>query len=101
MADAATITVREALDLLDSAFASLAEGVAQRRYAFWLGSGISRERVDDLKGVIARVLSHLQQRIDASNPDCAYRAALTEALELAHLSPVDRRQVELGTQVNN
>jgi hypothetical protein len=47
---ALTITIRQAIDLLDSDFAALADGVAHRRYAFWLGSGISRERVDDLMG---------------------------------------------------
>jgi len=96
MPTAATITVREAIALLDGPFASLAEGVAQRRYAFWLGSGISRERVDDLRGVIARVLTHLRDGIDAANPCCAYRTALTEAIALAHLSPSDRAQVDFA-----
>src|SRR5580700_3727159 len=95
MPTAATITVRETLDLLDGPFAGLAEGVAQGQYAFWLGSGISRDRVDDLKGVIARVLTHLRDRIDAGNANCAYRTALQEALDLAHLSPADRAQVDL------
>jgi hypothetical protein len=101
MPTAATITVREALDLLDGPFSGLAEGVAQRRYAFWLGSGISRARVDDLKQVIARVLTHLRDRIDAGDPTCAYRAALTEALDLAHLSPADRAQIDFGTPIPN
>ena len=52
------------------------------QYAFWLGSGISRDRVDDLKGVIARVLTHLRDRIDAGNANCVYRTALLEALDL-------------------
>src|SRR5258708_33261299 len=94
-----TITVREALDLLDGPFAGLASGVAQRQYAFWLGSGISRERVDDLRGVIARVLGHLRDRIGSGDPDCAYRAALVEALDIARLSPGDRAQVDFSTPV--
>jgi hypothetical protein len=52
---ALAISIQQTIDLLDSDFAELAEGVAESRYAFWLGSGISRERVDDLKPVIARV----------------------------------------------
>ena len=96
---ALTITVRQALDLLDGPFAGLASGVAQRQYAFWLGSGISRDRVDDLKGVIAKVLNHLRDSIIAGIPNCAYRTALEEAIELAHLSPGDRAQVDLSTPI--
>ena len=61
------------MDLLDGDFATLAEGVAQRRYAFWLGSGISQERVDDLKRVVARVLTYLRERIDSSVASCRFR----------------------------
>jgi hypothetical protein len=97
---AATITVAQALDLLDGAFAGMAAGVAQRRYAFWLGSGISRERVADLKGVVERVLTHLRDRIDVGNPACPYRVALEEALALAKLSAADRARVDLATPVS-
>src|SRR5216684_3284712 len=99
MPTAATITVRQALDLLDGGLTGLAKGVAQRRYAFWLGSGISRDRVDDLKGVVARVLIHLRDRIDAANANCPYRVALEEALVLAHLSMADRARVDFTTPV--
>jgi SIR2-like domain len=99
MPTAATITVSQALDLLDGAFAGLALGVAQRQYAFWLGSGISRDRVDDLRGVIRRVLIYLRDNIDAGNANCAYRIALEEALELAHLSPDDRARVDFTVPV--
>jgi len=100
MPTAFTITVRETLDLLDGPFAGLAEGVAQGQYAFWLGSGISRDRVDDLKGVVERVLTHLRDRIDPGNGACAYRAALEEALDLAHLSPADRAQVDVARPID-
>ena len=42
---AATITMKETLDLLDGPYLAVSEGVTEGRYAFWLGSGISRERV--------------------------------------------------------
>ncbi len=99
MPTAATITVRQALDLLDGAFTGLAEGVAQRRYAFWLGSGISRDRVDDLKGVVTRVLTHLRDRIDPGDDACPYRIALEEALLLAQLSGADRASLDFTTPV--
>src|ERR1700691_1758775 len=80
---AATISVRATLDLLDGPFLPLAEGVAHKRYAVWLGSGISRERVDDLKGVIKRVLVYLRDRIEPGNVNCKFLKALKEVLRLA------------------
>jgi hypothetical protein len=93
---ASTISIRETLDLLDGPFAELAVGVAQGRYAFWLGSGISRNRVDDLKRVIKRVLTHLRDRIDTGATSCRFRRALEQALEYAQLSPTERAGVDLG-----
>ncbi len=95
MPTAATISIRETLDLLDGPFIELSHGVADGRYAFWLGSGISRDRVDDLKRVIKRVLAHLQTRINAGDPACRFRRALEEALQLAQLSPAEQAGVDL------
>ena len=89
------------MDLLDGNFSGLADGVGQGWYAFWLGSGISSDRVDDLKGVVARVLTHLRDNIDHGNSNCAYRTALEEAVELAHLSPGDRARVDFATPVSD
>src|SRR5688572_18745753 len=100
MPTAADITIRETLDLLDGPFAELSEGVSRAQYAFWLGSGISRDRVDDLRRVIRKVLVHLQTRIDAANPDCPFRRALEEALALAQLSPPERAQVDTAQPVD-
>jgi hypothetical protein len=47
---AANITVAETLGLLDGPFTGLAKGVAEGRYALWLGSGISLSRVPGLAG---------------------------------------------------
>jgi hypothetical protein len=93
------ISIRQVLDLLDGEFASMAEGIAQRRYVFWLGSGISRDRVDDLKMVVARVLSNLRDRIDSANSSCAYRLALEQAIGFAHLSSLDRASVDFGRPI--
>jgi hypothetical protein len=96
---ALTITIRQAIGLLDGDFAELAEGVAQRRYAFWLGSGISRERVDDLKRVIARVLTYLRHRIDPTAANCRFRVALDEALSHAQLSAAERAEIDYARPV--
>ena len=96
---AATISIQQALDLLDGDFAAMAEGIGQRRYAFWLGSGISRDRVDDLPRMVRRVLSHLHAHIDPSDRFCAFRSALDEAVGLARLPPLDRARVDFAQPV--
>jgi SIR2-like domain len=84
--NATTISVQETLDLLDGRFSTLASGVAENRYVFWLGSGISFGRVAGLKQVVAQVLEFLRVQIDPTNGDCCYKAALSQALSLAPLS---------------
>lgn len=98
---AATISVRETLDLLDGSFLALAQGVGQGRYALWLGSGISRDRVPDLKGVIKRVLSYLRDRINPADPNCRFLIALKEILKLAELSSAEEAGVALDRNVDD
>ena len=64
MPTALTITVAQTLALLDGPFAELAEGVAEGQYALWLGSGISRDAVDDLRQVVRKVIGSLRDRAD-------------------------------------
>ena len=93
---AATITVSETLGLLDGPFRAFAEGVAEDRYALWLGSGISFGRVDGLKQIIPRVIDFLRAQIDLGNPDCRFRTALNQALALAQLSPEEQGRVDVA-----
>src|SRR3546814_1996031 len=79
---AATITVRATLALLDGPKREIAEGVANDEYVFWLGSGISRERLPDLRDVAKRVLVTLQARIDQSDPACRFKQALEGVVTL-------------------
>ncbi|MGC4411222.1 hypothetical protein D4A92_24865 (plasmid) [Rhizobium rosettiformans] len=83
---ASNITIRQTLDVLDGPFRTVATGVAEDRYAFWLGSGISFGKVDGLKKIIPRVIEFLRQRIDRTNANCAFATALNRALALAGLS---------------
>ena len=94
--NAATITVRETLGLLDGPFFAFAEGVAENRYALWLGSGISFGRVDGLKTVVPRVIEFLRSQIVAGDPACRFRKALEEALALAQLSDEEKGRVDLA-----
>lgn len=89
---AATITVGETLALLDGDFADLAAGVANAQYAFWLGSGISRGRVDDLPSVVRRALTHVAAKSSPTAPE--YEAAVGEAVGLAELVATDRQLID-------
>jgi hypothetical protein len=87
---AAEITTGQTLDLLESRFATVAQGVANGRYALWLGSGISAARLPGLEGVVQRSLEYLHANADPANQGCAHLKALEEAIELADLRPGER-----------
>jgi len=93
--DAATITVRETLDLLDGEFRDFADGVADGQYAFWLGSGISLSRFPGLKDLVERVLEFIRSRADTTNGNCPYHQALERAFVIATLSDRERNQIDL------
>jgi hypothetical protein len=83
---AGMISVRETLSLLDDEKQGIAEGVARDQYVFWLGSGISRERMPPLEDVAKTVLIGLQSQIDQSDDDCRFRKALNAVVVLANPS---------------
>jgi hypothetical protein len=87
---AVDITLRQTLKLLDGPLASFAAAVCQGGYAFWLGSGISLGRVEGLKRLIPRVLEHLQQRVQAGDPNCRFRHLISEIMNLASLDEAER-----------
>jgi hypothetical protein len=73
--------------MLDGPKREIADGVANDRYVLWLGSGISRARMPDLRDLAKRVLSTLQGRIDQADGGCRFRKALNAVVTLA--SPSD------------
>lgn len=83
---AATITIRATLAMLEGAKRELADGVTNDQYAFWLGSGISRDRMPDLRNLAKRILVALQARIAQLDPECRYRKALKAVVALANPS---------------
>ena len=90
-----SITVAETLELLEGRFAAVARGVADGRYAMWLGSGISRARLPGLDSLIIKVLEFLHAHIDAATADCPHRRALKQAVDMARLRPDERARVDL------
>jgi hypothetical protein len=100
-APAHAVTVIQTLTMLDGDFAPIARAVAEGSCAFWLGSGISRSRVDGLREVLERVLAFLQTRIDPTDPGCPSRAALDQAVSYAGLTAAERLRINLDTPVQS
>jgi hypothetical protein len=90
-----SISVAETLELLEGRFAPLARGVADGRYALWLGSGISRARTPNLSALILKVLEFLHTHMIAGDVDCPQRKALEQAVALAALRPSELAQFQL------
>ena len=82
---AATITITETLELLDDHARAVADGIANGRYALWLGSGISMNSVPGLSGAVRNVLELLQAHADTSDPACVHHKALKAAIKIARL----------------
>lgn len=90
-----SISIKETLALFDGEFAGLSKGVAHGEYAFWLGSGISRDRVVGLDGVLAKLIEFL--RLHATPAiDCGYRLALEKILDMAKPSAEDLAGIDFS-----
>jgi hypothetical protein len=92
---AASITVAETLDLFEGPFASIANGLAEDRYALWLGSGISLNRLPGLEVLVLKVLKFLHGRSIKGDPECPYRKALAKAVEMVTLRPDESTALDL------
>lgn len=90
------IRVSQTLELLRTQFTSVAEAVENGLYAFWLGSGISREKLDAVPVFVMTVLTFLQSRIDSHDLDGPSSIQFIEALELAELSELEKKQIDLS-----
>src|SRR4051794_1692374 len=86
---AATISIRDTLTMLDGPKREIAEGIANGRYVFWLGSGISRDRMPDLRQIAKRVMQELHRLGDHANPACPYHEALKKIVKLTDPSKAD------------
>ncbi|TBB21315.1 SIR2 family protein [Rhizobium ruizarguesonis] len=95
MPDASSISVKETLALFDGEFAALSKGTAHGQYAFWLGSGISRDRVVGLDGVLAKLLEFLRVQSTAA-ASCGYRLALEKIVDMAAPSADERAGIDLS-----
>src|SRR5712691_7877693 len=98
---AATITVRQVLNLLDNEFAAMAAAAGRRGFALWIGSGISLGRAPSVGMMLERAVEHLRQNIEPGNPGCRFKRALSEALGMSNLSDAERAAIPLGDPVDS
>lgn len=94
-------TVAGVLAGLEHRFSEFAASFAAGDYVLWLGSGISREVVPNVQDLLVRVLEMLCTKIDHSNPECPYLAALKEALGLGGLSQGQIDEIDLAAPVGS
>lgn len=92
---AASISISETLALLDGPYSGVGQGVSEGSYAFWLGSGISRDRVIGLDGVLAKLFEFLRTNA-TGDPECPYRLALEKIINMAAPSPDERGQIDFA-----
>lgn len=92
-------TVTGMLAGLEAGSSDFAASFTAGDYVLWLGSGISREVVPNVQGLLFRVLEMLRANIDHTNPGCPYLAALKEALVLSGLSQDDIDAIDLAAPV--
>jgi hypothetical protein len=99
MPTALEISILETLALLDGAFREFAEGVADDRYAVWLGAGISVGKLPGLEELAEAVLEHLRVRIDLAAADCRWRNSIDRILGLIGLTDGEWKAIDYTRSV--
>ncbi len=93
-------TVVDVLLCLEDEFAAFAEGFSRGDYLLWLGSGISRDVVPGVPMLLQRMLEFLRAKIDPGDPNCAFRVALGEVLDVGGVPAALRASLDFGTSVD-
>lgn len=91
-------TIAQVLECFDGEFADVASAFARGEYLLWLGSGISRDVVPPVPELLEQMLHFLQTSSDAADPNCRFKAALEEVLDIAG-GPAKR--VDIATPVTS
>lgn len=99
MSHAPVRTVVGVLEQLEHGFSDFAASFEAGDYVLWLGSGISRDVVPNVQGLLVHVLEMLRSNVDQTNPGCPYLPALREALTLADLSQDEIDAIDLAAPV--
>ncbi|MBX9470371.1 SIR2 family protein [Microcella sp.] len=94
-------TVAAAIQRLTSSFSDFASAFNGGEYVFWLGSGISRDRVPPLAALVERVLEYLRSNA-AEEPEVGeHRTALKEVLQLAGLTAEEFEGIDYSVPVKD
>lgn len=93
------VAVLEVLACLDDEFETFAEAFCRGEYLLWLGSGISRDVVPAVPVLLQNMLEFLRTRIDADKPNCRFRAALEEVLDIGNVPDDIRARLNLNVPV--
>lgn len=80
------ISVREVLEKFEAEFARVAQAIENGEFAFWVGSGISRQ-APSLGALIERAFDYLRERANDPATAADFIPALEEALTLAEVDP--------------
>lgn len=94
-----TISLPDTLALLDGQFAELASGVADGKYAIWLGSGVSFKKMPRLAELAEIVLEHLRANAALAGP-CVYRDSLDRILALTPLDDNEKSNIDISQPVS-
>jgi hypothetical protein len=87
------------LTRFDTTFAGFANAFHRGEYTLWLGSGISRDKVDNVSDLLERLVELLRSSIDTNDEACAYRTALQDVLDLASLTPEELESLDYSAPV--
>ncbi|CAD6010292.1 SIR2_2 domain-containing protein [Agreia sp. COWG] len=92
--------MKQTLALLRGEFPSFLAAINRGMYAFWLGSGISREKLDAVPVFVLTVLKHLQSRGDPSDLNDPCWDPFKEALALAALSKAEKEEIDFSRDID-
>lgn len=93
--------ISDLLAAFDGRLNSVATGVAQGKYAFWLGSGLSRSAVPGVEDMLRSVLTFLQTRVDPADEDCRFKRALSHIIDISEISESSRNNMDLNAAVES
>lgn len=93
-------TVVDVLARFGNDFASMAAAFARGEYLLWLGSGISRDVVPEVRIMIRRLLEFLQARVDTDDPHCRFEKALGDVLDVAGIPEKTRKLINFAEDVS-
>lgn len=80
------ITVTEVLERFEQDFAAFSKAVENGEFAFWIGSGISRN-APSLGGLLIKAAEFLREKALAEGGDGKFSSTLRELLEIAEFEP--------------